>query len=268
MVYYIVEGETMKQYLRNFSKYTPLIFNLINKDLKLKYRRSVLGFAWSILNPLLMMLVITAVFQNIFKNSIPNYPIYYLTGYILFTFMTGATNMAMTSVVNSSTLIKKAYIPKYIFPLEKALFGFVNMLLSFIAVIIVMLMLKVTFYPSFFLFLVPMLYTLVFVIGLGMFLAAATVFFRDVIHLYGIVTVAWTYLTPIFYPAERLPDFMTPVLNFNPLYHYISYMRSLVLHGQIPDLKANLICISFSLVMLIIGLATFKKTQDKFILYM
>ena len=268
MLYYKLEGEMMKQYLRNFLKYAPLTLNLIKRDLVLKYRRSVLGFAWSILNPLLMMLVITAVFQNIFKNSIENYPIYYLTGYILFTFMTGSTNLAMTAVVNSSSLIKKAYIPKYIFPLEKALFSFVNMLLSFIAVIIVMLILRVQFFPTFFLFWVPMLYTLVFVIGLGLFLAATTVFFRDIIHLYGIVTVAWTYLTPIFYPVERLPEFMHIVLSFNPLYHYILYMRALVLYGHVPDLRSNMVCIGYSLIMLAIGVFTFKKTQDKFILYL
>ena len=142
--FYIKKGELMKQYFKNFFKYRYLVGDLISRDLKVKYRRSVLGFAWSILNPLLMMLVITAVFQNLFKSSVDNFPIYYLTGYLLFSFMTESTTLAMTSVIGSSGLIKKVYIPKYIFPVEKCLFSFVNMLLSFIAVVIVMLILNFT----------------------------------------------------------------------------------------------------------------------------
>ena len=268
MVYYLSEGEKMKQYFKNFFKYRYLVGDLIIRDLKIKYRRSVLGFAWSILNPLLMMLVITAVFQNLFKGNIENFPIYYLTGYLLFSFMTESTTLAMTSVIGSSSLIKKVYIPKYIFPLEKCLFSFVNMLFSFVAVIIVMLILGAEFYATFFLFLIPMIYALVFSIGLGLFLASATVFFRDVIHLYSVVTVAWMYLTPIFYPMEILPDYMFTVLSFNPLYHYVLYFRALVMMGHVPDLRTNLICAGFSLIMLFLGMVFFKKNQDKFILYM
>lgn len=258
----------MKQYFKNFFKYRYLIGDLISRDLKVKYRRSVLGFAWSILNPFLMMLVITAVFQNLFKSSVDNFPIYYLTGYLLFSFMTESTTLAMTSVINSSGLIKKVYIPKYIFPIEKCLFSFINMLLSFIAVVIVMLILRVEFYATFFLFLIPMIYALVFSIGLGLFLASATVFFRDIIHLYSVVTVAWMYLTPILYPMDILPDFMFKVLSFNPLYHFVLYLRALVMQGHIPDLRTNLICMGFSVIMLFLGTVFFKKQQDKFILYM
>lgn len=257
----------MKQYVENFFKYRYLIKDLIVRDLKVKYRRSVLGFLWSILNPLLMMLVITAVFQNMFQTAIDNFPIYYLTGYLLFNFVTEATSLSMTSVIGAGALIKKVYIPKYIFPLEKCLFSFVNMLLSFIAVIIVMALLKTPFTWSFFFFFIPMIYCLVFSIGLGMFLAAANVFFRDVAHLYSVFITAWMYLTPIFYPMEILPGFMHNVLRLNPLYHFVLYFRALVLQSHIPDLRTNLICMGFSLIFLVIGVSFFKKTQDKFILY-
>ena len=257
----------MKQYIANLLKYKSLLFNLVSRDLKIKYRRSVLGFAWSVLNPLLMMLVITAVFQNLFRSNIENFPIYYLTGYLFFSFLTESTNLAMTSVIGGGALIKKVYIPKYIFPLEKCIFSFVNMLLSFIATIIVMLVLKVPITPSFFAFPIPMIYLFVFSVGLSFFLAAANVFFRDVAHLYNVFTTAWMYLTPIFYPMDMLPDFMVEVITFNPLYHYILYFRALVLGNHIPDLRTNLICMGFSAIMLILGLVFFKKKQDKFILY-
>lgn len=257
----------MKQYIANLLKYKSLLFNLVSRDLKIKYRRSVLGFAWSILNPLLMMIVLTAVFQNLFRSNIENFPIYYLTGYLFFSFVTESTNLAMTSIISSGALIKKVYIPKYIFPLEKCIFSFVNMLFAFIATIIVMLVLKVPITPSFFAFPIPMIYLFVFSLGLSFFLAAANVFFRDVAHLYSVFTTAWMYLTPIFYPMEMLPDFMVEIVTFNPLYHYILYFRALILGNHIPDLRTNLICIGFSLVMLILGLIFFKKKQDKFILY-
>jgi ABC-2 type transport system permease protein len=257
----------MKQYIANLLKYKPLLGSLVVRDLKTKYRRSVLGFAWSVLNPLLMMIVITAVFQNLFRTNIENFPIYYLTGYLFFSFITESTNLAMTSVIGAGALIKKVYIPKYIFPLEKCIFSFVNMLLSFIATIIVMLALKVPITPTFFAFPIPMIYLFVFSVGLSFFLAAANVFFRDVAHLYSVFTTAWMYLTPIFYPMEMLPDFMKELITFNPLYHYILYFRALVLGNHIPDLRTNLICMGFSTIMLVLGLIFFKKKQDKFILY-
>lgn len=257
----------MKQHFEKFFKYRYLLFDLVKKDLKVKYRRSVLGFGWSILNPLLMMMVITAVFQNLFRSNIENFPIYYLTGYLFFSFLTEATNMSMNSITGSAALIKKVYVPKYIFPLEKCIFSFINMLLSFVATIIVMLILRVPIIGTFFMFLIPMLYIFVFTVGLSLFLAAATVFFRDIEHLYGVFTTAWMYLTPIFYPMDMLPDFMVKVMSFNPLYHYILYFRALVLGNHIPDLRSNLVCIGFSVLMLIIGAVFFKKSQDKFILY-
>ena len=257
----------MRQYFLNFFKYKNLLIELVKRDLKVKYRRSFLGFAWSILNPLLMMMVITAVFNNMFRMDIENFPIYYLTGYLLFSFVTESTNMSMNSIVSAASLIKKVYIPKYIFPVEKCIFSFVNMLLSFVATIIMMLILKVPFTKTFLLFPIPMLLIFVFAVGLSLFLAATNVFFRDIEHLYGVFTMAWMYLTPIFYPAEILPAFMQTVLRMNPLYHYVLYLRALVLGNHVPDLHSFLVCGGFSLIMLIIGSVFFMKKQDKFILY-
>ena len=127
----------MKQSLAMFVKYRHLLFNLIGRDLKVKYRRSVLGILWSVLNPLLMMLVITAVFSNIFKFNVEHFPVYYLTGYTLFNFFSEATNMCNSSILEASALIKKVYIPKYIFPLEKVTFALVNMLFSLIAMALI-----------------------------------------------------------------------------------------------------------------------------------
>lgn len=263
----------MKKQLQTFLKYRFLLENLISRDLKVKYRRSVLGLCWSILNPLLMMLIITAVFSTIFRFEVENFSIYYLTGWLIFNFVSESTTAALQSIVDSATLIKKVYIPKYIFPLEKVLFSFVNMFFSMIAVAIMIvatcLMGNMQLTWTMLLFPVPMLYALVFCIGFGMLIAAVNVFFRDMGHLYSVCVTAWMYLTPIIYPMEALDkaQWVLPIIKCNPLYYYVTYFRDVVMYNTVPGLAENLICIGFSLVFLLLGGWVFKRTQDKFILH-
>jgi ABC-2 type transport system permease protein len=250
-----------------FHKYTYLLVNLVKKDITTKYRRSFLGLLWSVLNPLLMMLVITAVFKNIFRIQIENFPVYYLTGSLIFNFMSEATSASMTSMLGAAGLIKKVYIPKYIFPLEKCLFALINGLFSFIAVLIIMPVLGVSFSWTIFLFWIPLLYVLLFSAGVGMMLAALTVFFRDVSHLYAVWVMAWMYMTPIIYPKDILPQSVMVIMQLNPMYYYVDYFRQVVMYGTAPSLATNLNCLIFSVVFLGLGLVIFKKTQDRFILY-
>lgn len=254
-------------YTEVFGKYKYLLSDLVTRDLKVKYRRSVLGFLWSILNPLLMMLVITAVFANIFKFDIKDFPVYYLTGILIFNFVSESTSSAISSIINGAGLIKKVYIPKYIFPLEKCLFAFVNMLFSLIAVAIVFIIVQMELHWTILLFPIPMIYAFIFSVGLSLILSALNVFFRDIGHLYSVWVVAWMYLTPIIYPVSVLPEAMLTVIKLNPLYYYVTYIRNVMIYGKLPDLQDNLICIGFSLLFLALGLVLFKKKQDKFILY-
>ena len=257
----------MKDYLNVFIKYRYLLEDLVAKDFKLKYRRSILGFLWSILNPLLMMLVITAVFSNMFKSDIEYFPVYYLCGYLIFNFVIEATNGALTSIVQSGYLIKKVYIPKYIFPLEKSSFALVNVLFSFVAVVIVILITGMPIKTTIFLIPIPIFLAFIFSTGLGLILASMNTFFRDMGHLYSVWTTAWMYLTPMFYPISVIPDNIKTVIYYNPLYYYVTYLRMLVIDGEIPGMEINVICICFSFLFLLIGLLIFKKNQDKFILY-
>ena len=257
----------MKDYLNVFIKYRYLLEDLVAKDFKLKYRRSILGLLWSILNPLLMMLVITAVFSNMFKSDIEYFPVYYLCGYLIFNFVIEATNGALTSIVQSGYLIKKVYIPKYIFPLEKSSFALVNVLFSFVAVVIVILITGMPIKTTIFLIPIPIFLAFIFSTGLGLILASMNTFFRDMGHLYSVWTTAWMYLTPMFYPISIIPDNIKTVIYYNPLYYYVTYLRMLVIDGEIPGMEINVICICFSFLFLLIGLLIFKKNQDKFILY-
>ena len=245
--------------------------DLTIKDIKIKYRRSILGILWSVLNPLLMMLVITAVFSLLFRFNIPNYPIYYLTGWVIFNFFSEATNGAMASVTSAAQLIKKVYIPKYIFPLEKALFALVNMCFSFIAVAIMFLIQGYPLHWTILLFPIPIFYVFVFSVGVGMILSAVAVFFRDIVHLYGVFLTALMYITPILYDdsvIEQSGHFaILTIMRCNPLYYFVYFFRQVVMFGSVPSLKTNLACILMCLASLGLGLLVFKKAQDKFILY-
>lgn len=241
--------------------------NLIIRDIKVKYRRSILGVLWSVLNPVLMMLVMTVIFSTLFKVSIENFPVYYLTGSILFSFFSEATNAGMVSILASASLLKKVYIPKYIFPVEKALFAFVNLLFSFIALGIIMAVTSTRVTWTALLFPVPIIYALIFSTGVGLILSVLAVFFRDILHIYSILLTAWTYFTPIFYPISIIPERFMPIMKINPLFHFITYLRQLILEGTVPSLKENLICFAFSFTAIIFGLYLFRKKQDKFVLY-
>ncbi|MDF2923200.1 MAG: transporter [Paenibacillaceae bacterium] len=257
----------LKMQYKKLMKYKPLMGRLVERDLKVKYRRSVLGYLWSLLNPLLMMLVMSAVFSYMFRFDIPNYPIYLITGQIIFAFFSEATNMAMDSIIGNAPLIKKVYVPKYIFPISRVLSSFVTLLFSLVAVLIVMIFTRTQLTLTILLFPLPLIYVLIFSIGMGMILSVCAVYFRDTRYLYGVLTTAWMYFTPIFYPIGSLPDNVQQILWFNPLFHFIESFRDIVLYGKLPDLQNTIASTTWCLSVLIAGVILFKRKQANFILY-
>lgn len=257
----------LKTIIHGFIKYKDLLYELVNRDIKIRYRRSVLGLLWTILNPILMMTVMTLVFSGFFKSNIENFPIYYFAGNLVFSFVNESTVNAMNAIVGNGSLIKKVYVPKYLFPVSKIFSSVVNLFFSFIAMLLVMLVLGVEIHPTMFLVPVITVYIIAFSIGLGMILATAQVFFRDTGHLYSVFTLAWMYMTPVFYPKEMLEENLSFVLTVNPMIHYIDYMRDIVLYNTIPSLPQNIICAAISAVFLLAGMLIFYKKQDKFILF-
>ncbi len=250
-----------------FKKDWFILRSLVSKDFKLKYRRSALGVLWSVLNPLLMMIVLTAVFSTVFRFQIENFALYLILGQTLFGLMSDATSGAMSSIIDSASLIKKIRINKILFPLEKVAFALVNFVISLIAVVAVMVFFQVV--PTLNLLFLPLLllYVFAFSLGLGLLISALSVFFRDVMHLWSVVLTAWTYATPLFYPIEILPDFLAPLMQFNPMYHYVTYFREIALWGMTPSLEQNLICIGFAAAALVLGYVVFRAKEKKFILY-
>ena len=250
-----------------FLRYRWLLQELIARDLKIKYRRSFLGYLWSLLNPLLIMTVLTIVFSQMFRFSIPNYPVYLLAGQLIFGFYSEATRMAMNSILGSAALIKKIYLPKYIFPVSRVLSSFTTMSFSLAALFIVMLATKSGFHMTIVMIPVVLIYVLVFTTGIGLILSVLIVYFRDIQYLYGVFLTALNYLTPIFYPVSILPDWLREALIYNPLYNFVEMFRKVVLYGVWPSAIDHMICFGMAFVTLVLGLMIFKRCQRDFILY-
>ena len=258
----------MKTRCQVLYNYRYLIKQLVTKDIKLKYRRSFLGYVWSVLNPLMVMVVMYLVFSKMFRFNIDNYSAYLIIGQTLFTFMTEATNQAIFSITGNGPLLKKVYVPKYVFTLSKGTSSLVNLVFSLGAMIIVFVITKVQFSWAMLFFPVILMEVYIFSLGLGLFLAEAAVFFRDIQYIYNVLTTAWMYLTPIFYPMEQLPESVQKAIKiFNPMYQYITQFRTISLHQTLPAAGDVVYGFAIAFVFLIVGSWAFIRKQDDFILY-
>ncbi|MCD8015646.1 MAG: ABC transporter permease [Lachnospiraceae bacterium] len=260
--------ELLNYRIRTLFKYRDLILELVKRDLKLKYRRSVLGYVWSILQPLLYMIVLVIVFSNLLGKKIENYPVYLLSGRLMYDFLKTSTNSAMKSVTGNASLLQKVYVPKYVFTLARVTSAMVDMVLSFGALIIVMIATGARFYPTLLFTPLVVVQIYLFCCGLGFFLAQFNVFFRDVEHIYSAVLTAWFYVTPIIYEINRLPaNVIFFVKAFNPLYYYVAQFRDLVYYGNFPGPRIFWGGWLIAFLMLAFGTWTFQRSKDRFVLY-
>lgn len=255
------------RFIANFSKYRFLLLELVKRDIKIKYRRSVLGIFWSFLNPLLTMVVLTVIFSAFFSGNIQNYPVYILTGRLVFDFFSQGSNAAMNSITGNASIIKKVYIPKYMYSLGVVLSSFVTFLLSLIVLFLVMIATNAPFTIYMLTAVLPIILLLIFTIGAGLLLAAVNVFFRDIGHLYGVFTMLLMYGSAIFYPIEIVPESYRIFFELNPVFAFITLFRDAFLYGKPFDPVTLLFAAVSSIVILVLGIAVFYKYQDKFILY-
>lgn len=254
-----------------YKKYSFLLKQLVARDFKVKYKRSVLGVLWSLLYPLLTMAVMALVFSQFFRFQIENvdYLSYLMSGLVIFNYFSEASNLAMSSVVGNFSLINKVYIPKYIFPLSKCIFIGINFLLSQIPLYAILFISGpgVNIYHL----LLPFGYICLFLFTLGfsLILSSVSVFLRDMFYIYGVVLNLWTYITPIMWPTEMLNGrpFIASILKLNPLYWFTDFAREIMLYGRIPSSLCWTCCYFCGIIFLFIGIIFFKKTQDKFIYY-
>lgn len=257
----------MNSYIKNFMKYRFLLVELVKKDITLKYRRSYLGILWTLLEPLLTMIVLTIVFGTLLGNDDPTFPVYILSGRLLYTFFSNSTKAAMKSIRTHSGMIKKVYVPKYIYPLASVLSNYVIFLISLIVLVLVAAVLRVQ--PSFYLLqaFIPLLIIILMTFGVGLILCTLSVFFRDLEYLWSVALMLVMYTSAIFYSPDRIIDAGYGwLLEINPLYSVIVNFRNSI-YGQPLETRALVISLGFSIGSLIIGMIMFIKKQDKFILH-
>ncbi len=282
----VKERINIKQYMRNAYKYRYLMQEIVRKNVKLQYRDSFLGMLWTFLQPLFTMIVLVFIFGNIFgksNNGVVCYPVYLLTGRLLFEFYTQSTKRAMRSIRNSASVLKKVYVPKYIYPFSNVLSNFVTFAISLTVLIVVegYFLIKNyaaggALYPDLhlswyiFLCIVPILILCVFCLGVGLILSVLNVFFKDIEYIYDVVCTMLFYATPVMYKLETLKigsSAVGTILKLNPLYSIIEMFRSCVLYGRMWTWSHFYYSIGISLVVLVIGIWVFYKNQDKFILH-
>lgn len=249
-------------------KYRFLIRQLVSRDFKIKYKRSILGVFWSFLNPLLTMCVQYFVFSTIFRSDIPHFAAYLIIGTVMFNFFSEACGMTLTSILGNASLITKVYMPKYIYPLTRTMSSSVNLAISLLPALVVCLLTGVHFQKSSVLALYFFACLIVFSLGLGMLLATAMVFFRDTQFLWNVLNMMWMYATPIFYPETILPDNLRFVLQINPLYYFLKNIRMCILDGLSPEPAVYFQCCMIALGMLLVGALVFYREQNKFVLYL
>lgn len=255
------------RFLLNFSKYRYLLSELVKRDIKIKYKRSVLGIFWSFLNPLLTMIVLTVIFSTFFKQNIPNFPVYFLTGKLVFDLYAQGSKGAMNAIIGNASIIKKVYVPKYMYCLGSVLSSFVTFCLSLVVLFGVMLVTPTNFSICMLQAIIPLFLLLVLTIGAGLLLATLTVFFRDIKHLYGVFITMLMYGSAIFYPIEIVPPSAKIFFFLNPVYDVISLCRDSFLYGKALDPITLLYVAVFAIGLFIAGILLFYKYQDKFILY-
>ena len=255
-----------KNHFKTFKNYSFLLTELIKRDISGKYKDSTLGLFWSFLNPLLSMIVLTIVFSTFFGRTIENFPVYLLSGKLVFDLFANATTGAMDSIKGNSEIIKKIYVPKYMFAVGIVCSEFINFLISLVVLIAVMIVTGAPFYMSLLYSPIPLFFLLVLTMGVGLILATLTTFFTDIKYLYGVLIMLLSFMTPLFYPIEIIPEQFLFFFKINPLYAAVSSFRDIVLYGAFPQTKFLLYLIITSIFALVLGIYLFYRYQDEFVI--
>ena len=258
----------IKKYLKNFLRYKYLLFELVKKNIKLKYRRSYLGILWTLVEPLLTMIVLTVVFGTFFGRDDRTYPVYILCGRLLYSFFQSSTKAGLKAVSGNAAMIKKVYVPKYIYVIAAIASNFVTFLISLIVLVGVGLVLRVQVTVYVFQAVIPLIILLVFSLGVGLILATLNVFFRDIEYIWSVFTMLIMYASAIFYFPEKVINTGNGwIFKANPVYMCIANFRNAILYGKPMDVSYAVNASIIAVVCLITGAVLFYKKQDKFILY-
>jgi ABC-2 type transport system permease protein len=251
--------------LQNVLDYRNLIVQLVRRDILTRYKRSVLGVAWTMLNPLGTMIVLTIVFSRAFGGSEKGYAAYALSGLIAWNFFAQTTNAAIVNLVWGGSLLKRIYVPRTVFALSATGTGLVNLILSLVPLVVVMIFTGLPLPVTALLLPIPILFLTMFALGLGLLISTIAIYYTDVAEMYQIVLTAWMYLSPVIYTENLLPQrYLVWIIRFNPMYHMIRLFRAPIYEGRIPDLSELLIGAGIATVTLIIGWLVYTRQADEF----
>ena len=247
--------------------YQFLFEELVKRDFKKRYNRTVLGIVWSVLSPLLMLSVVAVIFGNFFGRSIEHYVIYLFSGQIIFNYFTEATNEGMLALVNNSSIFSKVNVPKYLFLFSKNISAIINFLIILFIYFFFVALEGINFTWQFVLLIYPIICLITINVGIGLILSALYIFFRDIQYLYRIFTQVVMYGSAIFYSIDILPQHLQMLFYCNPVFVCITYFRSIVLHNTVPDLWLHLLLVGYALLLFGIGCWVYKKYNYKFLYY-
>jgi ABC-type polysaccharide/polyol phosphate export permease len=250
--------------IKDLIRYHDLVYQFVLSSIKTRYKRSVLGIVWTLLNPLLMMTVLTIVFSNFFRFSIPYYPVYVLSGLVFWNFISGSTNMAMQTMALSGSLLNRIFVPKSVFAVTAVGTGLVNLFLSLIPLFAIALILHMKLTASVLVMPFSILLMAMFALGLGMILQTAAVYFADMIPVYEVILSILFYATPIIYPREMIPPELAWMFQLNPLYHLVRVFRAPLFEGVIPGSGIWAVAIFSSVVTFIIGGLIFTSKSHEY----
>ena len=248
-------------------KYQFLFTELVKRDFKQKYKRTSLGMLWSILSPLLELLVMRLVFTAFFSRDTPHYTTYLFSGLLTFNYFKESTKGGMTSLMANAKIFTKVNVPKYLFLFSKNVSALINFGLTLLIYFVFCLIDGVSLTPKTPMLILPILCLMVFNIGVGMILSALFVFFRDIQYLYDVFLTLLRYLSAIFYTVERFDTKYQTLFLLNPVYTYIKYFRMIMLEQTIPSLNYHLLCIFYAVLMLAVGCWIYKKYNHQFLYY-
>jgi len=249
-------------------KYKELLKNLISRDIRKRYKRSVLGFLWVMLDPLLMMLVMYLVFAGLFGRTINNYPAYVISGITMWQLFAQGTKVSSMAFINNRSLLSKLYMPKSIFPVSVVASSLVHFIFALVPLFVIALISGVDISRDILLIPVVVLLLFLFSLGISLTLSTLAVFFHDIIYVYDVIIMAWMYLSAIFYPVSILPEKFKLFISFNPIYHYITLFRACLYDSSIPMAIHFIYGTAFALISFLLGWFIYEENKDRIIFYL
>ena len=255
------------QMFERYLKYKFLFEELVKRDYKKRYKRTILGMVWSVLSPLLMLSVIAVIFGNFFGRSIEHYIIYLFSGQVIYSYFLEATNEGMLALVSNSSIFSKINVPKYLFLFSKNVSALINFGIILAIYFCFVAFEGISFTWQFIFLLYPVICLILINVGIGLILSALFIFFKDIQYLYRLFTQIVMYGSAIFYSIDILPQHLQTLFYCNPIFVCITYFRSIVLHNIVPDLWLHMLLAGYALLLFGIGCWVYKKYNYKFLYY-